>query len=170
MQNEAEKLQEAYKVLGLSPIVTDMKEIKCAYRSKLNVFHPDKWQGKGASQGILDQAKERAQHIKDAYELLKGKYGSASCQQVFAEEVSPENPAPPAQEPQEMAQAEAGGAIVRAEGDHSAGAGLVVAPARELAAQFPAASKKQNFAAVSIYKDVQSNGVAGSSIGIHEIV
>lgn len=67
-------LEEAYTTLGVEQHAA-MPEIKKAYRRLMSKHHPDKLQGEGVSDKMLELAKERAQAIQNAYDLLKKHHG-----------------------------------------------------------------------------------------------
>lgn len=65
-----DKLQEAYKVLGVSPESSDA-EVKKAYRRLMSQHHPDKLVAKGLPEEMMKLAKEKTQEIQAAYETIK---------------------------------------------------------------------------------------------------
>lgn len=72
--NEAESKADAYKVLGVESSATD-KEIKRAYRKLMSQHHPDKLASKGLPDEMMEMAKEKAQDIQKAYEVLRSSRG-----------------------------------------------------------------------------------------------
>ncbi len=70
----ANKLSDAYDVLGVSENA-DSKEIKKAYRKLMNEHHPDKLVAKGLPPEMMEVAKEKAQQIQSAYDLIKREKG-----------------------------------------------------------------------------------------------
>lgn len=62
-------LEDAYKVLGVSPS-DDQLTVKRAYRRLMNENHPDKLVSKGLPKEMLEMAKEKAQQIQAAYDLI----------------------------------------------------------------------------------------------------
>jgi len=60
----------AYTILGIDSSATD-KEIKRAYRKLMSQNHPDKLASKGLPEQMMQLAKEKAQDIQKAYELLR---------------------------------------------------------------------------------------------------
>ncbi len=66
-----DKLEEAYKVLGVKPQNSDA-EIKKAYRRLMSQHHPDKLVAKGLPEEMMRLAKEKTQEIQAAYETIKG--------------------------------------------------------------------------------------------------
>lgn len=60
----------AYEVLGVSTHVAD-EDLKKAYRRMMSRHHPDKLEGKGGSQDMLQLAKEKTQEVRLAYELVR---------------------------------------------------------------------------------------------------
>lgn len=65
-----DKLQEAYKVLGVQPHSSDA-EIKKAYRRLMSQHHPDKLVARGLPEEMMKLAKEKTQEIQAAYEVIK---------------------------------------------------------------------------------------------------
>lgn len=68
--NSAAKLNDAYKLLGLTKAAGD-DEIKKAYRKLMNQHHPDKLVAKGLPQEMMDVAHQKTMEIKSAYELIR---------------------------------------------------------------------------------------------------
>ncbi|WP_040976980.1 co-chaperone DjlA [Necropsobacter massiliensis] len=62
-------LDDAYKVLGVSAS-DDRNTVKRAYRRLMNENHPDKLVAKGLPKEMLEMAKEKAQQIQAAYDLI----------------------------------------------------------------------------------------------------
>lgn len=60
----------AYEVLGVSTHVND-DDLKKAYRRMMSRHHPDKLEGKGGSQDMLQMAKEKTQEVRLAYEMVQ---------------------------------------------------------------------------------------------------
>ncbi|MEG3765983.1 co-chaperone DjlA [Alteromonas sp. 14N.309.X.WAT.G.H12] len=71
---DTQTLDDAYRILGVSASDDD-KTIKRAYRKQMSEHHPDKLASKGLPQQAMDIAKEKAQDIQAAYELIKEKRG-----------------------------------------------------------------------------------------------
>ena len=65
-----DKLQEAYRELGVEPDSTEA-EVKKAYRRLMSQHHPDKLVAKGLPEEMMKLAKEKTQEISAAYELIK---------------------------------------------------------------------------------------------------
>ncbi|MBU2977658.1 co-chaperone DjlA [Alteromonas sp. C1M14] len=72
--SDTQTLEDAYQILGVSASDDD-KAIKRAYRKQMSEHHPDKLASKGLPQQALDIAKEKAQDIQAAYELIREKRG-----------------------------------------------------------------------------------------------
>lgn len=62
-------VEDAYKVLGVTAS-DDQKTIKRAYRKLMNEHHPDKLVSKGLPEEMMEMAKEKAQQIQAAYDLI----------------------------------------------------------------------------------------------------
>ncbi|SEQ18026.1 DnaJ like chaperone protein [Rosenbergiella nectarea] len=67
-------LQDACSVLGVSP-EDDALTIKRAYRKLMSEHHPDKLVAKGLPPEMMTLAKEKAQKIQSAYELIRTQKG-----------------------------------------------------------------------------------------------
>jgi DnaJ like chaperone protein len=65
----ASQLENAYKVLGVDK-GSDEKDIKRAYRKLMSQHHPDKLIAKGLPKEMMEEAKEKAQNIQAAYEMI----------------------------------------------------------------------------------------------------
>ncbi|HTN33507.1 MAG TPA: co-chaperone DjlA [Marinobacter sp.] len=66
----SQQLDDAYKVLGVSPSTSDT-EIKKVYRKLMSENHPDKLAGKGLPESMREMAEERTQEISNAYDVIK---------------------------------------------------------------------------------------------------
>ena len=64
-----QQLNNAYKVLGVNKD-TDFKVIKKAYKKLMSQHHPDKLIAKGLPPEMMDVAKQKAQDIQGAYDLI----------------------------------------------------------------------------------------------------
>ncbi|MDX1588026.1 MAG: co-chaperone DjlA [Oleiphilaceae bacterium] len=64
------ELEDAYKVLGVSPSVDDA-ELKRTYRKLMSENHPDKLAGRGMPESMRAMAEEKTQEISHAYDLIK---------------------------------------------------------------------------------------------------
>lgn len=71
---QEQTLDDAYRILGVSGS-DDEKTIKRAYRKRMSEHHPDKLVSKGLPEQALEIAKNKAQDIQAAYELVKQKRG-----------------------------------------------------------------------------------------------
>lgn len=68
-QQAGPTLDDAYKVLGVSA-TDEQQTVKRAYRRLMNENHPDKLVSKGLPPEMLEMAKEKAQQIQAAYDLI----------------------------------------------------------------------------------------------------
>lgn len=68
-QQTKQQLANAYRVLGVEAN-TDAKAIKKAYRKLMSQHHPDKLVAKGLPPELMEDAKQKAQDIQAAYELI----------------------------------------------------------------------------------------------------
>lgn len=68
--NRQQQLSDAYQLLGVTESA-NMTEVKKAYRKLMNQHHPDKLVAKGLPPEMMAMAKEKAQDIQQAYELIK---------------------------------------------------------------------------------------------------
>tara|TARA_Y100001956_G_C4121212_1_gene187521 strand:- start:1968 stop:2819 length:852 start_codon:yes stop_codon:yes gene_type:complete len=66
----ADQLSDAYKLLGVDSSA-DAKSVKRAYRKLMNEHHPDKLMAKGLPPEMMNVAKEKAQEIQNAYDVIK---------------------------------------------------------------------------------------------------
>ncbi len=67
--NETEQIEHAYKILGVSE-ASSAQEIKKAYRKLMSQHHPDKLVAKGLPPEMMEMAKQKAQEIQAAYDLV----------------------------------------------------------------------------------------------------
>jgi len=72
-----QQLEDAYKVLGVSPSVSDT-ELKRAYRKLMSENHPDKLAGRGMPESMREMAEERTREISHAYDVIKEARKTAS--------------------------------------------------------------------------------------------
>ncbi|VAX77087.1 Co-chaperone protein DjlA [Serratia symbiotica] len=63
-------IEDAYKVLGVTS-QADTTTIKRAYRKLMSEHHPDKLVAKGLPPQMMEMAKQKAQEIQAAYDLIK---------------------------------------------------------------------------------------------------
>lgn len=73
-QTTASQLSDAYDVLGIDKDA-DPKTIKRAHRKLMNEHHPDKLLAKGLPPEMMEVAKQKAQEIQAAYDLIKKEKG-----------------------------------------------------------------------------------------------
>ncbi len=70
-----DQLEDAYKLLGIDESAT-AQELKRAYRKQMNEHHPDKLVAKGLPPEMMEVAKQKAQEIQAAYDLIKRERGT----------------------------------------------------------------------------------------------
>jgi DnaJ like chaperone protein len=68
--NTANALENAYKVLEVSPDATDA-EVKKVYRQKCVEFHPDKLASKGLPDEFMTYAHDQLTKVNEAYDVIK---------------------------------------------------------------------------------------------------
>ncbi|MCX2962271.1 co-chaperone DjlA [Rodentibacter caecimuris] len=68
-QSSGPTLSDAYKVLGVTE-TDDQSTVKRVYRRLMNEHHPDKLVAKGLPPEMMEMAKEKAQQIQSAYDLI----------------------------------------------------------------------------------------------------
>jgi len=67
-------LEDAYAILGVDKSTSDA-ELKKAYRRLMSQHHPDKLVAKGLPEEMVQDANEKTQQIKSAYEQIKESRG-----------------------------------------------------------------------------------------------
>lgn len=67
--NQGPTLEDAYSVLGVDAN-SDQTTVKRTYRKLMNEHHPDKLVAKGLPPEMMEVAKEKAQQIQAAYDLI----------------------------------------------------------------------------------------------------
>ncbi|MDX1634394.1 MAG: co-chaperone DjlA [Marinobacter sp.] len=75
--SSASQIQDAYRVLGVSPDASDA-EIKKAYRKLMSENHPDKLAGRGLPESMRDMAEQKTREISHAYDVIKDARKSAA--------------------------------------------------------------------------------------------
>ncbi|WP_407332083.1 co-chaperone DjlA [Enterovibrio sp. 27052020O] len=70
----AQRLKGAYQILGVDEDA-DGQTIKRAHRKLMNEHHPDKLAAKGLPPEMMEMAKQKAQEIQGAYDLIKKEKG-----------------------------------------------------------------------------------------------
>jgi len=71
---QTRSLADAYAILGVEKSATDA-QVKKAYRRLMSQHHPDKLVAKGLPEQMIQDATEKTQQIKDAYEQIKQSRG-----------------------------------------------------------------------------------------------
>jgi DnaJ like chaperone protein len=66
----ADRLADAYQVLGVSPETADAR-VTLAYRRLMSQNHPDKLVANGLPQSMIEAAHERTRRILEAYEVIR---------------------------------------------------------------------------------------------------
>jgi DnaJ like chaperone protein len=69
-QQPADRLAEAYAVLGVSHTASDA-DVRKAYRRLMNQNHPDKLHARGLPESMMKVAEEKTRQIRAAYERIK---------------------------------------------------------------------------------------------------
>lgn len=69
-----DQLSDAYELLGVEQEASP-KDLKRAYRKLMNEHHPDKLAAKGLPPEMMELAKQKAQELTAAYELIKKEKG-----------------------------------------------------------------------------------------------
>lgn len=67
-------ISDAYKILGVDESA-NAQAVKRAYRKLMNEHHPDKLAAKGLPPEMMEMAKQKAQEIQAAYDLIKKEKG-----------------------------------------------------------------------------------------------
>jgi len=73
-RSEAEAIEEAYRVLGLSAGASN-DEIKKSYRRLMNQHHPDKLVARGLPESMVGVAEQKTFEVRAAYEKLRALRG-----------------------------------------------------------------------------------------------
>jgi len=71
----ASSLDDAYRILGVDASVDDAG-LKKAYRRLMSQHHPDKLVAKGLPDEMIEDATEKTQQIKSAYDLIRKSRGA----------------------------------------------------------------------------------------------
>ncbi|WP_144822968.1 co-chaperone DjlA [Marinobacter piscensis] len=69
-RSTAQQTEDAYKVMGVSPSISDA-ELKKVYRKLMSENHPDKLAGRGLPESMREMAEQRTQEITHAYDVIK---------------------------------------------------------------------------------------------------
>jgi DnaJ like chaperone protein len=72
--SDEQRVAQAYSVLEATALMSDEEVVKC-YRRQMSRHHPDKLKANGLPDSMLERAKERAQQIRAAYELIRDRRG-----------------------------------------------------------------------------------------------
>ncbi|ATF09956.1 DnaJ-like protein DjlA [Candidatus Enterovibrio altilux] len=73
-ENASNRLHDAYKILGVTELAHG-QAIKRAHRKLMNEYHPDKLVAKGLPPEMMEIAKQKAQEIQTAYDMIKKEKG-----------------------------------------------------------------------------------------------
>jgi DnaJ like chaperone protein len=69
-RSDADRLADAYQVIGVPPTAPDT-EVTLAYRRLVSQNHPDKLVANGLPQSMVEAAHERTRRILEAYEIIR---------------------------------------------------------------------------------------------------
>ena len=69
-EDSSNALEDAYRMLGVSETISD-SELKKTYRRLMSQDHPDKLVARGLPEQMIEDATEKTQQIKAAYELIR---------------------------------------------------------------------------------------------------
>ncbi len=70
VRSEADRLADAFQVLGVAPGASDA-EVTLAYRRLVSRNHPDKLVANGLPRSMIEAAHERTRRILEAYEIIR---------------------------------------------------------------------------------------------------
>ena len=73
-ESDETSVKDAYSILGVSESVSDA-ELKKTYRRLMSQHHPDKLVARGLPEQMIQDATEKTQQIKAAYELIRKSRG-----------------------------------------------------------------------------------------------
>ena len=73
-QQSGASVEDAYRLLGVDESVSDA-DLKKTYRRLMSQHHPDKLVAKGLPEEMIQDATEKTQQIKSAYELIRKSRG-----------------------------------------------------------------------------------------------
>jgi DnaJ like chaperone protein len=73
-RSDAEALDQAYRVLGVTPQASN-DAVKMAYRRLMNQHHPDKLVARGLPKSMVGVAEQKTHEVRTAYERIKTQRG-----------------------------------------------------------------------------------------------
>jgi DnaJ like chaperone protein len=73
-RNDAEALEQAYRVLGVTPDAAN-DDVKKAYRRLMSQHHPDKLVARGLPESMAGIAEQKTHEVRTAYEKVRARRG-----------------------------------------------------------------------------------------------